>query len=189
MKNCKEVVVVLIEKNQDHCPLKYTIACCAASLSPLSMVNDKEKCVNYFNRLVNKLYNLKWVTAKDADEAKKEYFKFITAIQSEHKGAFLTFDENKVRLDSFFFYFMHGSTKFRKSWDVFKLVFTLSHGQAAVERRFSVNKELLVENLQQLSLVSQRIVSDYLTDFGKFIIKVALTNALLKSLQYCAGDE
>ena len=187
LKNCKEVVV-LIKKIQDQCPLKYTVARCAASLSPLNMVNDKD-WLWYNDRLVDKLYNLKWITAKDADEAKKEYFKFITAIQSEHKGAFLTFDENKVRLDSFFFYFMHGSTKFRKSWDVFKLVFTLSHGQAAVERRFSVNKELLVENLQQLSLVSQRIVSDYLTDFGKFIIKVALTNALLKSLQYCAGDE
>ena len=72
---------------------------------------------------------------------------------------------------------MHGNTKFRKCWDVFKLVFTLSHGQASVEKGFSVNKELLVENLQQLSLASQRIVSDYLTDFAKSIIKVPLTNA------------
>ena len=78
---------------------------------------------------------------------------------------------------------MHGNTKFKKCWDVVKLVFTLSHGQAAVERGFSVNKEPLVEKLQQLSLVSQRIVSNYLTDFGKFIIKVPLTNALLKSCQ------
>ena len=75
------------------------------------------------------------------------------------------------------------NTKFRKCWDVFKVAFTLSHGQTAVERGFSVNKELLVENLQQLSLVSQRIVSDYLTDFGKFSITVPLTNALLKSCQ------
>ena len=63
-----------------------------------------------------------------------------------------------------------------------KLVFTLSHGDA-VEGGFSVNKELLVENLQQLSLVSQRIVSNYLTDFGKSIIKIPLTNAMLKSCQ------
>ena len=75
---------------------------------------------------------------------------------------------------------MHGNPKFRKCWDVFKLVFTLSHRQAVVERGFSVNKELLLENLQLLSVVTQRIVSDYLTDFGKSIIKVPLTNALLK---------
>ena len=132
--------------------------------------------------LVDKLYNLKWITAKDADEA-KEYFKFITAVQNEHKDAFLTFDESKVRLDSFFCDFMHGNTKFRKCWDLFKLIFTLSHGQAAVERGFLVNKELLVENLYQLSLVSKSIVSDYLTDFGKAIIKVPLTNVVLKSSQ------
>ena len=62
-------------------------------------------------------------------------------------------------------------------------LFSLSHRQAAVERGFSVNKELLVGNFQQLSLVSQRIVNDYVTDFGKSIIKVPLTNALLKSSQ------
>ena len=48
-KNCKEVAVVLIKKIQDRCLLKYTVARCAASLSPLNMVNDKEKCVNYFD--------------------------------------------------------------------------------------------------------------------------------------------
>ena len=140
LKNCKEVVAVLIKTIQDRCPLKYAVARCAASLSPLNMVNDKEKYVNHFDRLVDKLYNLKWITAKDVDEAKKEYFKFITAVQNEHKDAFLTFDENKVRLDSFFCDFMHGNTKFRKCWDVVKLVFPISHGQAAVERGFSVNK-------------------------------------------------
>ena len=87
------------------------------------------RSVNYFDRLIVKLYKLKWTTAKDADEAKKEYFKFITAVQNEHKDAFVTFSENKVRLDLFFCDFMHGNTKFRKCWDVFKLVFTLSHGQ------------------------------------------------------------
>ena len=62
-------------------------------------------------------------------------------------------------------------------------LFSVSHRQAAVERGFSVNKELLVGNFQQLSLVSQRIVNDYVTDFGKSIIKVPLTSALLKSSQ------
>ena len=44
-----------------------------------------------------------------------------------------------------------------------KLIFILSHGQAAVEKGFSVNKEILVKNLQQKSLISQRMVYDYMT--------------------------
>lgn len=42
-------------------------------------------------------------------------------------------------------------------------MFFLSNGQAAVERGFSLNKEMLMENLQQKSLISQRMVYDYMT--------------------------
>ena len=51
LKKCKEVLVVLIKKIQDHCPLKYIVPRCGESLSPLNMVNDQEKCVNYFDRV------------------------------------------------------------------------------------------------------------------------------------------
>ena len=48
--------------------------------------------------------------------------------------------------------------KHAKVWEVFKIIFTYSHGQAAVERGFSVNSKLLVENLQEKSLVASRFV-------------------------------
>ena len=41
-----------------------------------------------------------------------------------------------------------------------KVVLTISYGQASVERGFSVNKNLLVENLQESSLIAQRRVVD-----------------------------
>ena len=53
--------------------------------------------------------------------------------------------------------------KFDKSWNICKLtftLFTLSNLQAVVERGFSVKKEI-VENLKQKSLISQRMVHDY----------------------------
>jgi len=37
---------------------------------------------------------------------------------------------------------------------------SLFHGNAAVERSFSINKECLVENLLEDSLVAQRVVYD-----------------------------
>ena len=43
--------------------------------------------------------------------------------------------------------------KHTKVWEVFRIIFTLSHGQAAVERGFSVNSKLLVENLQEKTLL------------------------------------
>ena len=47
---------------------------------------------------------------------------------------------------------------FKKLAEVLKIILTLSHGQASVERGFSVNKSLLVENIATKSLIVQRIV-------------------------------
>ena len=45
-----------------------------------------------------------------------------------------------------------------KVWKVFRIIFMLSQGQAAVEREFSVNSKLLVENLPEKTLVASRFV-------------------------------
>ena len=40
------------------------------------------------------------------------------------------------------------------------IVFLLSHGQATIERGFSVNQEVQEVNMEELSLISQRMVYD-----------------------------
>ena len=61
-----------------------------------------------------------------------------------------------------------------------KIILTLSHGQASVEQGFSINKSLLVENLSETSLISQRIVLGQLRSkhfkVGK-ILRKSLTSA------------
>lgn len=85
------------------------------------------------------------------------------------------------RLDVFYAEIMHGNSKFKSCWKVFKLVFTLSRGQASVERGFSINKELLTDNLEEVSLISQRMVYDYINESGKSITEIPKCNELLKS--------
>jgi long-subunit acyl-CoA synthetase (AMP-forming) len=58
--------------------------------------------------------------------------------------------------------FVGGSTKFSELCKVFKILLILSHGQAQVERGFSVNKNLLVENQHTTSLTAQRIIHDHM---------------------------
>ena len=60
------------------------------------MVSDKQKCVNHFDRLVDKLYNLNRIMSKHTVEAKNKYFHLVSSGQNEHKDAFLSFDEKKV---------------------------------------------------------------------------------------------
>ena len=51
--------------------------------------------------------------------------------------------------------------KCRLCCKVLKLLL-LSHGQATVERGFSVNKEMIVENQQEQSLVARRVIKDHI---------------------------
>ena len=43
-----------------------------------------------------------------------------------------------------------------------KIILTLSHGQADVEHGFSHNPHLLEENIKEDSIVSKRIIKDYI---------------------------
>ena len=59
-----------------------------------------------------------------------------------------------------------------------KILLVLSHGQASVERGFSVNKEIEVENLHEHSLVAQRIICDHLKAVSG-VLNVPITKKLL----------
>ena len=76
------------------------------------------------------------------------------------KDHFSFFDKDKQFLDTFLGKCVSrnvGYVYFRK---ICKVAFILLHCQAGVEREFSVNKELLVNNMQKKSLISQRIIYD-----------------------------
>src|SRR6266516_3466585 len=64
-----------------------------------------------------------------------------------------------------------------------KCVFVLSHGNASVESGFSINNEILVENLHEESVVAQRQVYDAVHDAGG----IAGINVNKSMLQFVRG--
>ena len=50
------------------------------------------------------------------------------------------------------------NANYAKLWEVFQIIFTLSHGQAALERGFLINNGLMVENMKEESLTASRFV-------------------------------
>uniref|UniRef100_A0A915JXD8 Uncharacterized protein n=1 Tax=Romanomermis culicivorax TaxID=13658 RepID=A0A915JXD8_ROMCU len=76
------------------------------------------------------------------------------------------FDETRDRLDVFWINWCNkSSTTFNSKSDalskVVKQLLILSHGNATVESGFIVNEDLLVENLQEKSIIAQRLVYDF----------------------------
>ena len=92
---------------------------------------------------------------------------------------FTSFDWNKERLDVFYHKLIIGSKEeFKKIRSVFQIVFLLSHGNARVESGFSVNADMLVENLKEESLIAQRRVYDLIVSSGG-VLNVNITSGIV----------
>jgi hypothetical protein len=67
-----------------------------------------------------------------------EFSHFYDAMLQSHSESFNSFNPAEDRLDSFY-YDKLTKAEYSHSWEVCQLLLRLSHGQATVERGFSVN--------------------------------------------------
>ena len=81
-------------------------------------------------------------------------------------------------LDHYYFqiYNLYNISALKK---VLKTVLTLSHGQAEMERGFSVNKEVTVENLLDRNLVARRLLCQFVN--GKKVLGIVVSKEMLAS--------
>ena len=57
----------------------------------------------------------------------------------------------------------------RCQWSVVKLLLPMFHGQSTVNRGFSVNEEVAVENLSERSFIAQRIIHGHIESVGGLV--------------------
>ena len=87
-----------------------------------------------------------------ADQARNQYDKLLNLVKYEKNSEFCNFDSKKGRLDAFLTKYLT-SDSYKDLWHICKLIFVMSHGQSNVERGFSLNKEVLQDNLLVKSLI------------------------------------
>ena len=112
-------------------------------------------------------------------------------LNAPNREKFASFDKLSDAVHVFLSNFLHKIPKYKVFWKVCSIIFVLSHGQSAVERGFSINKELLVENLQEKSLVSQRMVYNHINSNKINIHEYKLPRDPLKSCKlsnHCFND-
>ena len=83
-----------------------------------------------------------------------QYKKLVSEMKQFHQDKFAGFTFGQDLLDTFFFEALNQQKTYEGLWCVIQLLLTLSHGQAAEERGFSVNKDVLAPNLKALSLTA-----------------------------------
>ena len=78
---------------------------------------------------------------------------------------FAEFDESSCHLDEFYFEKI-GIQKYGKVSFALRLILSLSHGQASLERGFSINNAILETNMLPEAVESKRIVRDHMFSKG-----------------------
>ena len=68
-------------------------------------------------------------------------------------------------------------------WKIFRIIFTLLHVQAAVEKGFSVNSELLVENLLEKTLVASRFAYNSVKGDANYFSELSFTHRLKENVR------
>ena len=96
----------------------------------------------------------------------------------------LVFKFGEERLDAFFCDVLNTQKTFEDLWTTVKFLLTLSHGQAAVERGFSVNKEAYAPNLKEDSLKAIHSVHDSISAEQIEITELVITDGLLTSCSH-----
>ena len=122
----------------------------ASCLAPINMIRQPEQSSICFRALADKFFSLKKISSDVADKAKNQYDEVLNLVKYEKNNEFCNFNSKKDQLDAFFSKYLT-SDSYKDLWHICKFIFVMSHGQSNAERDFSVNKEVLQDNLQAKS--------------------------------------
>lgn len=151
----------LVDKIQEKSPLAYPLTKALSFLNPLAAVVDEEGTVKNMEAAFDILITSNVITASDAESADREFKEIIRSPLFKMKAE--KFSRKSDRVDSFWLNEMHQKETIK---EVSKKCLVLSHGNASLERGFSVNKEILVENMSEEYMVSRRIIHDAVSAAG-----------------------
>lgn len=183
-ESCKKFLNDLLIKLLEKFPLANKTIKGASCLSPKVVLStNAELRESRVEMILEEFAENNIFTASEADFIKRSYLKMseTTFLQD----VFKTFNENEDRLDHFY---VRLQKQFPNVFDCklqkfIQTICIMFHGNAAVERGFSVNGDILVENLQEDSLIGQRRIYDYMKTIDFNLENLDINNEMMRSFR------
>ncbi|KAE8740587.1 hypothetical protein FOCC_FOCC013887 [Frankliniella occidentalis] len=191
MQKFKEECVALLKamtaKLLEKSPLKYKLCKSITFCDPELIVKHEDSAISRLRSCLSALRRNNWLTAADCDKIESE-FKLLIEKPSA-LASIKQFDRDTTRLDHFWRSIWETQKCSEALRDLLRMVLIISHGNAFVERGFSINKEITVENQLNVSLVAQRQVYDAVTLAGGIDSVVAAIDDKMIRRVRCARAE
>lgn len=178
---CQRFLIGIASKMIERLPLNLRMVRGASALSPLTILKKSEKiCEKRFDIVLEQMLDAKQLTTSQADAAKHEYSQFIRS--SATLKRLQSFDIDNDRLDRLFVEIVMNDKMLQNLWLVTRKVLVLFHGQGAIERGFSINKDTETQNMKERTVVAQRVVYNAIERYGS-VLKVPITQDLVSSVR------
>ena len=129
------------------------------------MAADPNGCCAKLHKVLQTLVNRGKLVAEKCDDILRQYTDLVTYAILPKKDKFSAFDpfDNGHCVDVFLERYL-SCLEFADLWSTVKmLLLLLSHGQASIERGFSVNQQMEVDSLCENTFIAQRVVHDHIT--------------------------
>lgn len=176
----KACIAKLAERN----PLMSSIVRNCEAFSPNVIASKSHNVLKTkVKNLIQKVVGLKLFEFKVGDRALTDFTKFLADEAVMEKQKFLDFKRAEKRLDDFYFKDLKVNKKYPSFSTLLKLIFTLSHGQASVERGFNDNNVVLKDNISSNSVIARRFLKNYMRVNDVQPSKIQISRELLKSVK------
>ena len=162
LKEAQTTTKILLRNLLERTPLSSEVIRCAHIFNPeVLRTVPSSSLLKKMKSLLSHLMKCNILSPAKCDEVASEFRKFLEDDLKKENLKFQEFDHKTKRLDEFFFRDIDVS-KYNSLSFVFKLIFTLSHGQAAVERGFSINNNVLLTNMKEETMVARKMICDHM---------------------------
>ena len=136
----------------ERSPFKYQLTRSIASLSPIEIATiSDETLITWLNALVAKLHESRWIAALEAEKAEKQC---KTHRKQRNHQKMKKFDMITDRVDSFLMEVLSAYQNPPELTKVIKIVLIILHGNVRVESGFSVNKDILLTNMMERTVIA-----------------------------------
>lgn len=176
-KDCQNCIIQVVQKLMIQSPLKFRFTKAASCLDPSVIVRSMNIAEQRMASGLEVMVENNLISGLVADKMKEEYRRVCSNSTCLEK--LKSFRRSETALDKFWMEVMHMyPDSCANLLEFVKMVLIMSHGNAFLERGFSVNSECLLENQKTESLVALRQVHDAVTAAGG-VHAVQVTKSLI----------
>ena len=162
-EECRTFLTQLVSKPFERTPLTSIVVRSASIFDPKTFIAyNSDKVEKILEKLLHHLMGLHRINASTCNKIVLQLDLFHKEVES-CSDKFTKYDRHEEPLDSFYFtLFPRLHSRYPELSYLLKLILVLSHGQASVERGFSLRNSTLKDNISDLSTYSKRVIIDHM---------------------------